>query len=185
MKKFAVAGLAALLVTGLALVGFQFRHQVWIETTPMALVLSNSCRTSLRRIDASGTTLIDINRGGYRLDQRPSPGVLGREHPAVTDRVLCEMRWDFWVEDISATNYEVEFEASLQEPMPLLLNGVLLRDATSGIPFHSERVALPPKYLKPGIPNELILVAEPPSLTSKPWAVRGARLVASPKLPRP
>jgi len=173
-----VAGFMALLVTGLVL---QFRHQVWIETTPIALVLSNPCRTSLRRIDASGTTLVDINRGGYRLDQRPQPGVLGRDHPAVTERVTCDLLWDFWVEDISTTSYEVEFEASLHEPMPLLLNGVLLRDVPAGMPFHTERVALPPKYLKPGIANDLILAAEPPSLTSKPWAVRGARLVVSPK----
>ncbi|MBI5545152.1 MAG: hypothetical protein HY901_14780, partial [Deltaproteobacteria bacterium] len=110
------------------------------------------------------------------------------EHLGVTMPAPAEARFDFEVADTAPSVRSLRFESlgiEKREEVELVLNGVRIGSVTPGMGDYTkeQRVKLPKKYLKSGIPNELIFGHTVNQRDAKPqeyWAISKVALLVRP-----
>ena len=124
----------------------------------------------------------DVGKIAFSLGESQEGKVFGfGDHLEVTELTQNEVRFEFEHSDTIPIVYYIGFESrgiERQDEVDISLNGVSMGSVTPGLGDYAkeQRIKLPRKHLKTGIPNEIIFdnTFNPPG--AEPWAISKVNL---------
>ncbi|MGI5865292.1 MAG: FHA domain-containing protein [Myxococcales bacterium] len=124
----------------------------------------------------------DVSKTVFPLAEPQEEKVFGfGDHLGVTVPTRNELHFEFEHSDTIPIVYYISFESQgveRQDEVDITLNGVLIGKVAPGLGDYSkeQRIKLPRKHLKSGIPNEIVFdnSFNPPG--NEPWAISKVRL---------
>ncbi len=133
-----------------------------------------------------GPILSDMSKKPFPISESASQDVFGLgEEWNVTVQTKDEAHFEFEYAESVPVVYYLKFEAfgiERKEELEISLNGVHVAYANAGMGDYTkaQRFKLPKKYLKAGIPNEIVFdnTLNPPQ--AEPWAISKVKLIIKP-----